>query len=174
VSDPGRTKLSLRQPSLRREWQLRRGDDVAATLWIPLFRRGASAEVAGRRLAIERQGSIRSEFLVRDETTQEQLARLRPDGRRRVLELADRTAEWKRLGRKEGYGFVGADGEPFLRAKVASGLFHTNGEVEIAGDVPEQDALVLALLASYLVIRKAEDDASAAAASTTAATSSSS
>jgi hypothetical protein len=167
-------KLDLIQPSLRREWQLRRRDNVAATLRIPLFRRGASAESAGRRLEIVRQGGIRSEYLVRDETTQERLARLRPEGRRRVLEFADRTAEWKRLGRKEGHGFVGPDGEPFLRAKVTSGLFHTNGEVEIDDDVPEQDALALALLASYLLIRKAEEDASAATAATTAATTGSS
>jgi hypothetical protein len=159
-------KLALVQPSLRREWQLRRGDDVAATLRIPLFRSGAGADVAGRRLAIVRQGQMRSEYLVLDETTREQLARLRPEGRRRVLELGGRTAEWKRLGRKEGYGFVGADGEPFLRAKVTSGILHTNGEVEVADDVSDQDALVLALLGSYLVIRKAEADASAAASST--------
>jgi hypothetical protein len=165
-------KLELVQPSLRREWQLRRGGDVMATLQIPLLRRGAFAELAGRRLKIARGGGLRAEYAVLDEGTQEQLARLRPDGRRRLLETSDRTAEWKQLSRKEGYGFVGPDGEPFVRAKVASGLVHTNGEVEVADDVPEQEAFLLALLASYLVIRKAEDDASAGAGSTAAVTSS--
>jgi len=166
-------KLELVQPSLRREWQLRSGGDVMATLQIPLLRRGAFAEVAGRRLKIARGGGLRAEYTVLDEATQEQLARLRPDGRRRLLETSDRTAEWKRLSRKEGYGFVGPDGVHFLRAKVSSGLVHTSGEVEVADDVLEQEAFLLALLASYLVIRKAEDDASAAAGSTAAVTSSS-
>jgi hypothetical protein len=161
-------KIELVQPSLRREWQLRRGGDVIATLQIPLLRRGASAELAGRRLKIVRGGGLRAEYAVLDEATQEQLARLRPDGRRRLLETSDRTAEWKRLSRKEGYGVVGPDGEPFVRAKVSSGLVHTNGGVEVADDVPEHQAFLLALLASYLVIRKAEDDASAAAGGTAA------
>jgi hypothetical protein len=164
-------KLALVQPTLRREWQLRRDEVVIATLRIPLFRSGARAEAAGRRLAIDKRGQVRPEYLIRDEATQEELSRLRPDRGRRVLELGDRPAEWKRLGRKEGYGFIGPDGERFVRAKVSSGLFHTNGEVELADDLPEQDALVLAVLASYLVLRKAEDDASAVAASTTAVTS---
>ena len=123
----------------------------------------------GAETEIARVGGLRAEYAVLDEGTQEQLARLRPDGRRRLLETSDRTAEWKRLSRKEGYGFVGPDGEPFVRAKVSSGLVHTNGEVEVANDVPEQEASLLALLASYLVIRKAEDDASTAAGGTAAA-----
>ena len=165
-------KLELVQPSLRRELQLRRVDDVMATLHIPLLRRGASADLAGRTLEIARVGGLRAEYVVRDGMTQEQLAHLRPDGRRRLLETADRTAEWKRLSRKEGYGFVGPDGEHFLRAKVSSGFAHTNGEVEIADDLLGRDTLVLAILASYLVLRKAEDDASAAGGSTAAVMSS--
>jgi hypothetical protein len=139
----------------------------------PCSAAGRLRELAGRRLEIAREGGLRAEYLVRDAATQEQLAHLRPDGRRRLLETADRTAEWKRLSRKEGYGFVDPAGEPFLRGKISSGVFHTNGEVDVADDVPDQEAFVLALLASYLVIRKAEDDASAAAGSTAAVTSSS-
>jgi hypothetical protein len=156
-------KLALIQPSLRREWQLRHGDEVVAMLRIPLFRRGASADIAGRRLAIERHRGFRSQYLVRDETTREQLARLRPQGRRRLLELGDRSMEWKRLGRRDGHGFVGPDDTPLLRARVATGIARTTGEVEVADDVSEEDALVLALVASFLLIRKAEEKASAAA-----------
>jgi hypothetical protein len=144
---------------------LRRGDDVVATLWIPLFRRRAAAEVAGRRLTFEREGGLRSAYLVRDELNGEQLARFRPEGRHRILELGDKPAEWKHLGLGKGYGFVGPDGKPLLHAKVVSGIARTNGEVEVADDVPEQDALVAAVLASFLLIRKAEDTASAAASS---------
>jgi hypothetical protein len=165
-------ELALVQPSLRREWWLRRGDEVVATLWIPLFRRRGAAEVVGRRLTFEREGGLRSAYLVRDALTGEQLARFRPDGRHRALELGDLRAEWKRLGRRRGYGFVGPDGEPLLRAKVASGIARTSGEVVVADDVPEQDALVAAVLASFLLIRKAEDAASAAASSAAVTTSS--
>lgn len=161
-------KLDLVQPSLRRGWVLRRGDEVVATLRIPLFRRGAAADVAGRPLTIRREGGLRSEYAVRDAATDEQLARLRPRGLHHVLELGDRTAAWKRLGRGEGHGFVGPDGESLLRAKVSSGIVRTSGEVELADDVPEQEAPILALLASYLLIRKAEDQASAAASSSAA------
>lgn len=114
---------------------------------------------------------MRSGLVVRDTASQEPLARLRRVGRQRLLEIGDRTAEWKRLGRKEGHAFVDPEGEHLLRARISNGFLHTNGEVEAVAELPGQDAVVLALLASYLLIRKAEDEASAAAvASTTAAT----
>ncbi|MGB2876092.1 MAG: hypothetical protein WBB76_11550 [Gaiellaceae bacterium] len=161
-------KLALVQPSLRREWSLRRGDEIVATLWIPLFRRRAAAEVTGRRLTFEREGGLRSAYRISDAMTDEQLARFRPEGRHRFLELGDRRAEWKHLGRGQGYGFVGPDGEALLRAKVASGIARTNGEVEVADDLPEQDALVAAVLASFLLIRKAEETAAASSGAVTA------
>ena len=161
-------KLALVQPSLRREWQLVRGDEVLATLWIQLFRRGGAAEIEGHRLKIEREGGLRSAYVIRHEETGEQLARVVPQGRKRVLELGDRTVAWKHLGLGKGHGFVGSDGEPLLRAKVSSGIMRTNGEVEVADDLPERDALVAAVVASFLLIRKSEDDASAAAGSVAA------
>jgi hypothetical protein len=165
-------RLDLVQPSLRREWELRRGAEVAARLRITTFRRRGSAELADRSLEIAREGGMRSALVVRDTASQEPLARLRRVGKRRLLEIGDRTAEWKRLGRKEGHGFVDPEGQKLLRARISSGFLHTNGEVEAVEELPEQDAVVLALLASYLLIRKTDDDASAAAvASTTAATS---
>ena len=164
-------KLALVQPSLRREWHLVRDDEIVAMLWIQLFRRSGAAEIGGRRLEIVRQGGLRSTHLVRDQATGEQLARLQSQGRKRVLELGDRTAEWKRLGRRLGYGFVGPDGELLLRAKVNSGIARTNSEIEIADELPEPDALVAAVLASFLLVRKAEEAASAAAGSVAATTS---
>src|SRR5215475_13225949 len=64
-----RTTLTLVQPRLRREWELRRGDEAVALLSLSLFRSGAEARVGGRQLVIERQGRMRSEFLVRDSVT---------------------------------------------------------------------------------------------------------
>ena len=166
------TTLTLVQPRLRREWELRRGDEAVALLSLSLFRSGAEARVGGRQLVIERQGRMRSESLVRDPVTGELLARLHSEGRRRLVEVGGRVAEWKRLGRKEGHGFVDSEGAPFLRARVKTGLTRTGGEVEIAPGIPEQDGLVLALLASYLLIRKAEEDASVAATTASVASSS--
>jgi hypothetical protein len=171
VLDAEAPKFALVQPSVRRrEWQLRSGDDVKAVLRLPALRSGGRAEVAGRPLRIERHGSLRAEYAVRDETTGEEVARLRRDGRRSVLELDGRQAEWKRLGRKEGYGFVGADGAPLVRARVSSGLLRATGEVQLDPALDEQAAVVAALLASYLLIRKHEEEATAAAGATTAAT----
>jgi hypothetical protein len=161
------TIFTLAQPGLRRMWQLSRGDEAVAVLRRALFRSGAQAEIGDRRLAIERRGHLRSECLVRDEATGELLARLHPEGRRRLVEIGGRVGEWKRLGRKEGHGFVDRIGTPFLRGKVKSGLVHTNGEIETAPDLPEDEAIVLALLAAYLLLRKAEEDAAAAGAAVT-------
>jgi hypothetical protein len=96
------------------------------------------------------------EHLVVDVQSGETVARVR----RNTLErpgLEDST--WKSLGLGKGRGFVGADGEPWLRAKVSSGFFSRTGQVEVA---PEQDVGLPALLAAYLLIRKAEEDESAA------------
>jgi hypothetical protein len=163
--------FALVQPSARRrEWELRRDDEVKAVLRLPVLRSGARAQAAGRHLRVDRHGRLRAEYTVRDEATGEEVARLRRDGRRSVLELDGRDAEWRRLGRNQGYGFVGQDGAPLLRARVRSGLFHSSGEVQFDPALDEQAAVVAALLAAYLLIRKNEDEASAAAGATTAAT----
>ena len=131
-------ELLLSQPRLRREWELRRGDEVVATLRTSLFRRGAEVEIGDERHVLKPQ---------------------------RVLELGGRRAEWKPLGRKLGAGFVGPDGETLVRGKLRTGLLRTEGELEVADDLPEQEALFAAALTAYLLIRKADDDSGAAAAS---------
>src|SRR6476620_3356480 len=83
----------------------------------------------------------------------------------RELELDGRRAEWKSLGRKLGSGFVGPDGETLVRGKLRTGLTRTTGELQVADDLPEHDALLAAAMTAYLLIRKAGDTAGAAAAS---------
>jgi hypothetical protein len=91
-----------------------------------------------------------------DAATGEEVARVR----RNTLERPGlEPAAWKSLGRGKGSGFVGADGEAWLRAKVSSGVFRTTGQIEIA---PGQDPALPALLAGYLLIRRAEENAAAA------------
>ena len=94
----------------RREWELLRGDEVRAVLRMSTFLPRIRADVAGRPVRIEQRGWWRKEDVVCDESTDEEVARLHSDGRRRLLELPGRTLEWKRLGRKEGFGFVGESG----------------------------------------------------------------
>jgi len=109
------------------------------------------------------------EILVTDGETGEVLARQRRDGRRRLLDLGGRQAEWKRLDRKIGFGFVGADGEPLLSGKVRSGLLRSSGELSTSG--LDEREVIAALLASYLMIRRNEQAASGATAGVVAATS---
>jgi hypothetical protein len=161
-------KLRLVQPKLRRAWELRRGDEVVATLRIPFLRRGAEIEVGGRRLALERSGLVRTSVAVRDTATGEEQIRIGREHLRRVLELGGQRTEWRSLGWGSTYGFVGPDGEPLVRGKVSQGIMHTNGEIEVADSLPENEALLAAALTAYLLIRKAEDNASATAGSVAA------
>lgn len=162
------TTWTLVQPTARREWELRRGTEVRASLRIPTFRSGARAETSDRRLRIQRAGGLRASYAVLDETSGAEIGRLRREGRRRVLELDGLIGEWRNLGRKHGFGFVGEDGDPFVTAKVRSGLLRSSGEVKVNANLDERAAIVAALLACYLLIRRNEETATGAAASTAA------
>lgn len=162
-------KLRLVQPKLRRAWELRRGDEVVATLRIPLLRRGAGIEIGDQKLAIEPSGLVRTSVAVRDTATGDERMRVVRENLHRVLELGGRRTEWRSLGWGNTYGFVDAAGEPLVRAKVSQGLTRTNGEIEVADSLPADEALLAAALTAYLLIRRAEDNASAGA-STVAAT----
>jgi hypothetical protein len=162
-------KLRLVQPKLRRAWELRRGDEVVANVRIPLFRRGAEIEIGAQTLALEPSGLVRTSVAVRDTATGEERVRIGRENLRRVLELGGRRTEWRSLGWGSTYGFVDADGETPVRGKVSQGLTRTNGEIEVADSLPEDEALLAAALTAYLLIRRADDNASAGA-STVAAT----
>jgi len=161
-------KLRLVQPKLRRAWELRRGDEVVASLRIPLLRRGAEIELGGRRFALEPSGLVRTSVAVLDTTTGEERTRIGREHLRRVLELGGRRTEWRSLGWGSTYGFVDADGEPLVRGKVSPGLTRTNGELEVADSLPEDEGLLAAALTAYLLIRRADDNASAAGGSVAA------
>jgi hypothetical protein len=162
VDDETSVKLLLLQPSRRREWELRQGDELVATLSLPALRGGGRGTARGREIEFRTRGLLRREHLVVDAATAEELARVRGH----AVELRGlESAEWKSLGRGEGSGLVGPDGEPWLRAKVSSGLFRTTGQVEVA---PGHEPALPSLLAAYLLIRKAEETAAAASATVTA------
>jgi hypothetical protein len=158
------TSWTLVQPSVRRRvWELRRGDETVASLELPVFRSTAHAETPEQRLRIARERGVRAAYAVFDDLDGSELARLRAERGRRVLELDDVVAEWKNLRRGRGFGFVDPEGVPLLTAKVRTGLLRSSGELEIDSRLSERQATVAALLACYLLIRRNEQAASGAA-----------
>ena len=142
---------------------------MVATLRIPLLRRGAEIEIGDQKLAIEPSGLVRTSVAVRDTATGDEQMRVVRENLHRVLELGGQRTQWRSLGWGSTYGFVDAAGEPLVRGKVSQGLTRTNGEIEVADSLPEDEALLAAALTAYLLIRRADDNASAGA-STVAAT----
>lgn len=171
MNDQEFTTFTLVQPSARRrEWQILRGDELKAVLRIPLFS-GAHGEGDGWRLQIERHGRVRPAYTVRDMATGAEVARLRRVRHRSLVDIGGQATEWKHLGRKEGFGLVAIDGMPLLRAKVRSGLVRSTGEIQINPSLLERRALVAALLAAYLLIRKNEQNTAGVVAASSVATS---
>ena len=163
MDDETSVKLLLQQPTRRREWELRQGDELVAELSLPALGSGGRGSAGGRELEIRTHGVLRREHIVVDAATGEELARVHGH----TVELRGlESAAWKSLGRGQGSGLVGPDGEPWLRAMVKSGMFRTTGQVEIAAG---HDPALPSLIAAYLLIRRA-DEAAAAASATVAAT----
>ncbi len=120
MDDGGPTTLALLQPTRRRVWELHHGDEKVAELRLPAARRGGRAQAGGRELEIQVHGLFKQEHVLVDASGGEEVARVR--GRTVDLRGVER-AEWRSLGRGAGYGLVGPDGEPWLRAKAKSGTF---------------------------------------------------
>jgi hypothetical protein len=165
-------EYQLEQPSARRrEWQFQGDGEVKAHLRVPSFRSSAQAQNGEERVLIVRRGRRRSSYLLLDERAGTELASVRRDGRRRLLQLDGRDYEWKRLGHKGGFGFVAPDGQPILAARVRAGLFRSSGDIEVDASLPEQEAFRAGLLAAYMLIRRNDDIAASSAAASVAATS---
>jgi hypothetical protein len=157
--------LTLVQPSARRrEWEIRDGQEVRARLRLPMFRSGGLVQVRDERWRIERNGVVRPDYVLRDEPSGAEIARVRRDGRRRRLELEGQVAEWRKLGRGKGFGFVGEDGEPLVSGQVRSGFARSSGALAVDPRIAERDALAAAVLACFLLIRRNEEQAAAATA----------
>jgi hypothetical protein len=158
-------ELEVAQPSAwRREWELREGGRVRATLRLPALRSGARVAVGSARWLVERQGGrFRPDYVLLDEAGRRELARLRRDGRRSLLEVGGRSAEWRKLAGKQGFGAVAEDGSVLATARLRTG-WRTSGTVAVHDSVPEREVLAAAVLAAVLGIRKQEEQASAATA----------
>jgi hypothetical protein len=157
-------KLELVQPSAwRRTWELRADGRVRATLRVPVLRSTAHAEVDRRRWTLERTGGrFRPGTVVVDEAGRRELARLRRDGRRSVLVVGGREAEWRKLDRKQGYGAVDGDGTTLVAADLRTG-WRTGGTVTVDDSLRGDHPVAVALLAAVLAMRKLDEQAAAAA-----------
>jgi len=169
----GRELLWTQPAALRREHELRAGDDVVATL---KFQRGslADAEAAGGHWTFKRQGFWQPRVTVRTAGSDTDLAVFHPrwigggtlefpDGR--AVRLSSATfwqSEW--VWRETD--------KPLIRIKGRHGLIKANGAVEIQPEaVAYPDLALLVLLAWYLILLHAEDSAAAASVSAAAASS---
>jgi hypothetical protein len=165
MTAPGKHSYELIQPSARRRaWELRQGGEVRALLEVPAVRPGGRARFADQQWQIKRRGALRPDHVVLDGDSGEQLACLRGGRRRRRLELGEIVAEWKRLPRGLGYGFSTPEGERLVGARLRAGLLRSWGEISVSARLPERDAVMLAVLASYLLIRRGEEHSASAVA----------
>ena len=106
---------------------------------------------------------LRREDVLRDEAGALELARLRREGRRRLLAVGGREGEWKRLKRNQGYAAVALDGTHLVEGQARSG-WRTTGAVSVDDTLAVRDALAAAVLAAYVLILKQEEEAGAAGA----------
>ena len=110
MDDETSVKLLLVQPTRRREWELRQGDELMAELSLPALRSGGSARAGDRVLAVATHGLFKREHVFSDAATGEELARVRGH----TVELRGiESADWKSLGRGQGYIYPHADPRGF-------------------------------------------------------------
>ena len=155
-------EFDLVQPTLRRQWHLRRAGDVAAILHVPAFRRGATATVGAASWRIE--GT--ADCVVRDDRTGAELARLRTHRGRCMLEVGDHAAAWERRGNRAVA--VDRSGVALVHATLRPRLLRWSGTVRVRSTLPDRGATAAALLACYVLIRATEQAAAAAAAAAAA------
>jgi hypothetical protein len=174
IAETGGQELLWVQPAaLKREHELRAGDEVVATL---RFQRGslADAEADGGHWTFKRQGFWHPTVTVRTAGSDDDLAVFHPrwvgggtlefpDGRAVQLSSANFwQSEW-----------VWQDGEkPLIRFKGRHGLVKARGAVEIEPeDAARPDLAMLVLLGWYLILLHAEDSTAATSAASVAAVS---
>ena len=173
IAEVAGQELLWTQPSLRREHELRAGDEVVASL---RFQRGslADAEAADGHWTFKRQGFWSPRVTVRTAGSETDLAVFHPrwigggtlefpDGRAVRLSSANFwQSEW-----------VWQDNEKALiRIKGRHGFIKANGAVEIQPEaVAYPDLAMLVLLGWYLILLHAEDSAAASSAASVAAVS---
>ena len=174
ISETADQELLWIQPAaLRREHELRAGEDVVATL---RFQRGslADAEADGHHWTFKRQGFWQPRITIRVAGSDADIATFRPHwAGGGTLELIDGpTMRLSSANFWQSEWVWQEKDQPLIRFKGRHGIVKAKGAVEIqSGSAALPDVPLLILLGWYLILLHAEDVAASSAA-TVAATSS--
>jgi hypothetical protein len=162
--------LALEQPSVRRrDYELRRGDEVLGWLRFPAFGRSAAAWAGATGPLALTAGRGRVE--VRGGPDAATVATVERARRGAVVRLAGGTTlRWRRTGPGNRWA-IDHDGEPLLRFAARSGLLRSSVRVTAERQLPGPTAELLCLVGGFLALRSlhADLDDSAAVAGIVAA-----
>ena len=161
--------LGWSQPSLlKRQYELRAGDEVIATLRQKGFGSLALAETAGGSWTLKRSGFLRPKVSVRSESETE-MAVFKPawcgTG---TLRLADGACyHWQNTSFwRSAWAFADEAGNPLVHFKPEAALWKRSAEMKVeAGARALPDLSLLAVLGWYLMILASDDAAVVAAVS---------
>lgn len=162
--------LQWTQPkALKREYELRAGDDVVAFLrWEKAFGSLAAAESADGKWTFKRSGFLTPKVTVRIAGSESEVAVLRPTWRGEgTLECTNGYRyRWLNISfwRSE-WAFINEAGQTLVRFKPQFAFFREGAEVKVEpGAVSIPDLSLLTLLGWYLMVLMSEDTGGAAAA----------
>ena len=164
------TKLVLAQPRrLRREFELRSGEDVVGTMrWQGIWKPVAHLEAGGSRWSVARERIWHPRYVARDEVDGAAVAALdvEKSSGAGTLQMGGETLSWTRVPSHGAWGFRTAAG--FVPATFHRRGTHVDVTVALdAGDVPPLSFLLL--LGSFLMIVQAQAAATSAGAVAAAA-----
>jgi hypothetical protein len=167
LSDTGERELYWMQPTMKRSFELRAGDDLFATLkFETAFGSLAAAESAAGTWTFKRVGFFKPRVTVRVKGSEQNLAvyHLKWGSAEGVLEFADgETYVWKLANFwATRYQIVDAEGNPLISytSKIgnASDLLKDQARIEIVPETRDKDTLALLLLIGwYLIVLQQED-----------------
>jgi hypothetical protein len=167
LSDAGERELYWMQPTMKRSFELRAGDDLFATLKFETAVGSlATAESASATWTFKRGGVFKPRVTVRVQGTEQNLAvyHLKWGSAEGVLEFADgETYVWQLANFwATRYQIVGAEGNPLISytSKIdnASDLLKDQARIEMAPEARDKDKLALLLsIGWYLIVLQQED-----------------
>lgn len=175
IQDAAPSNLSWQQPqALRREYELRAGDELLATLRkTSTFGSAMDAEIGASRFTLKPEGFLHSRITVQEAGAAGEPAifqsgfwgggrLLLPDGRSYRFK---KTSFWG-----SRWAFVDDSGRPLVSFKSRNRLFRTGCAVEIgSGALALPELPILALLGWYLLLQIQKNAAAAGAAAAAAA-----
>jgi hypothetical protein len=143
--------------SWRRRYSLQEGDSTIATFYFPLMTYTAKVEVDGLTLKIKRHGVFRHWYKIRDCENNTDIAIYNRKNGFQFFGEDTIPTKWIKLGRKEGWAFVGPDGGPLVAVKPKKSMINLSAKLKLASVLPRRQELIASALASYIIILRAAD-----------------